>query len=217
MNQLYLTLIVTSLNYSSKMFFPKAHTALWGAGHSRKESEGWSKNDHMAFYINAYNAYTIALILDHYPVKSIKDIGGVLKSPWDLEIVHLFKENHTLNWIEHEVLRPVFKDARVHAAVNCASKSCSKLQSQAFSGDKLGDQLDSALKEFLADASKNQFDIQNKSVKFSKIFKWYGDDFKPSVLQFLVSFATHDDVKKILKDKDLRIEYLDYDWSLNEE
>ncbi|MBI2645929.1 MAG: DUF547 domain-containing protein [Deltaproteobacteria bacterium] len=185
--------------------------------YSKKEVEAWNKNDQMAFYINAYNAYTIALILDHYPVKSIKDIGTVLKSPWDLDIVHLFKENHTLNWIEHEVLRPVFKDPRVHAAVNCASKSCPKLQSQAFMGDTLSNQLDSALKEFIADTSKNQFDTQNNFAKFSKIFKWYGDDFSPSVPQFLVSFAPTDGVKKLLKDKDLKIDYLDYDWSLNGE
>lgn len=178
----------------------------------RKEVEAWPKNDQMAFYINAYNAYTIALILDHYPLKSIKDIG----SPWKEEIVKLLGETHHLDWIEHDMLRGTFKDFRIHASIVCASKGCPKLQSFAFEGAKLDQQLTNVMREFVNNPQKNKFDSGKKAASLSKIFKWFSDDFKPSVKDFLMLYA-NEDTKKVLKDPDVTIDYLDYDWNLNGE
>lgn len=187
--------------------------------YSRKEVEGWNRNDEMAYYINAYNAYTIALILNHYPVKSIKEINknalGIGPGPWKLPMVKLMGETHDLDWLEHEVLRPIFKDARVHAAINCASKGCPKLQSYAFVGDKLDFQLTQVMKEFVQDLQKNKFDTSSKKVHISKIFKWFEGDFKPSVREFLTNYVLEKD-KMLLKNPALIIEYLEYDWDLNE-
>jgi len=179
--------------------------------YTKKEVETWSQNDQKALYINAYNAYTLNLILDHYPLKSIRD----LSSPWKRPIVKLMGETHHLDWIEHEVLRAIFKETRIHAAVNCASKSCPPLASFAFEGSKLDQQLNDIMKAFVNDSIRNQYNSSKKKASLSKIFKWYADDFKPSVREYLLTFA-QGKAKETLQNSDVEIDYLDYDWSLNE-
>lgn len=179
--------------------------------YTRKEVERWSHNDQKALYINAYNAYTLKLILEHYPLKSIRD----LSDPWKQPIVKLMGETHHLDWIEHEVLRVIFKEPRIHAAVNCASKSCPPLASFAFEGSKLDQQLNGIMKAFVNDSVRNQYDLSKKQAHLSKIFKWYADDFKPSVREYLLTFSDGK-AKETLKNPDVEIDYLDYDWSLNE-
>ena len=187
--------------------------------YSRTEVEGWNRSEQMAYYINAYNAYTISLILDHYPVESIKEINknalGIGPGPWKEPIIKLMGETHDLDWLEHEVLRPVFKDARVHAAINCASKGCPKLQSFAFVANKLDSQLTQVMKEFVQDPQKNKFDHSSKKAEISKIFKWFEADFKLSVREFLLNYVAGKD-HDLLKDLALTVEYLEYDWDLNE-
>lgn len=176
--------------------------------------KNWSRNEQMAYWINAYNAYTVDLIVRNYPVESIKDIkNGVafINSVWDIKFIKIQGYTYDLNNIEHNILRPVFKDARVHAAINCASYSCPKLLGEAYTADKLEKQLDGSMRSFVNDPTRNK--ISANKAEISEIFKWFKGDFERdagSVREFLNRFS---DVQ-ISKDAD--ISHLDYDWRLNE-
>lgn len=176
--------------------------------------KNWSRNEQMAYWINAYNAYTIQLINRNYPVASIKDIKkGVafVNSVWDIKFIKIQGYTYDLNNIEHNILRPVFKDARIHAAVNCASYSCPKLMNEAFTADKLEKQLDAGMRSFVNDPSRNK--IKADKAQISEIFKWFKGDFERdggSVWEFLNKYST----VKMTKNTD--VSHLDYDWKLNE-
>jgi hypothetical protein len=176
--------------------------------------KGWSREEQMAYWINAYNAYTVDLIVRNYPTESIKDIKrGVafVNSVWDIKFIKIQGFTYDLNNIEHNILRPVFKDARIHAAVNCASYSCPKLLNEAYTAKNLEKQLDSSMRSFVNDPLRNQ--ITAEQAKISEIFKWFKGDFERdagSVRAYLNRYA---DTK--LTDK-TDISYLDYLWSLNE-
>ena len=129
-----------------------------------------AKNEKLAYWINAYNAFTVKLIIDNYPIKSIKDIG----KPWDKKFITIDGKNLSLNHIEHEILRKM-NEPRIHFAIVCASFSCPKLDNQAFTADKLEAQLTRVTKAFLADKNRNE--ISEKSIKISKIFDWFSKDF----------------------------------------
>ena len=175
----------------------------------------WSKNDQMAYWINAYNAFTVKLIIKYYPVKSIKDIAGKIpfvNTPWDIKFIKIGSETLDLNNIEHGRLRKKFNDPRVHMALVCASKSCPILLNQAYTGAKLDDQLAKQAKAFLADPYRNK--ISADKPQLSHIFKWYGMDFKKnggSVIGFINKYS---DIKI---NENANISHLDYDWSLNEQ
>lgn len=182
------------------------------------EFNKWSKNDKKAFLINAYNALTVKLILDHYPVKSIKKIGGFFSKPWSLEFFSLLDGKiKSLDPIEHKWLRPIYKDYRIHAAVNCASFSCPPLRHEAFQGSKLDAQLDDQMKAWLQDKTRNQLDPAHKVFKVSKIFDWYKKDFDAwgggvvAVINHYMNPPVSRDVAK-----EIEIQYLDYNWDLNE-
>ncbi len=131
----------------------------------------WAKSDEKAYWINAYNAFTVALILTKYPVKSIKDIAGNIykvNTPWDIRFITIGGKKYDLNNIEHGILRKKFDDARIHFALVCASISCPKLQQEAYIGSKIDTQLDDAGKEFLNDKSKNN--ISTGKAQLSKYF-----------------------------------------------
>jgi len=180
-------------------------------------TETLSRNDQFAFYINAYNAWTIKLILQNYPgIKSIKDVGGFFSSPWKKKICRIDGQVVSLDHIEHEILRPGFKDPRVHFAVNCASKGCPILQPNPFEGNLLGTQLDEATTGFINNPERNN--LQGKTLYVSKIFDWFEKDFHGDVLGFFRKYAKGDFGGKLEKEKEgLRIKYLEYDWSLNGE
>lgn len=174
-----------------------------------------SPSQKKAFYINAYNAWTIKLILSAYPeVKSIKDLGSIFKSPWKKKIVRIDGKTLTLDHIEHDILRPRFKDPRVHFAVNCASKSCPPLRSQPYQGDALNEQLDEMTTAFINDPKSNYMDGNRLYV--SAIFKWFAEDFNHDIVGFFLKYA-RGSLKTELEDKKdrIKIKYLDYDWSLN--
>lgn len=174
-----------------------------------------SRKDQMAFYINVYNAWTIKLILTEYPgVKSIKDLGGFFWGPWKKKFVRLNGKVTTLDHIEHDILRPTFKDPRVHFAVNCASKSCPPLISEPYEGSLLDEQLDKSTREFINDR-KNNYLAQDK-LFVSSIFKWFSKDFNNDVIGFFIKYAD-DPLKKQLmtRQNKIKVKYLDYDWSLN--
>ncbi|MDX1279137.1 DUF547 domain-containing protein [Oceanihabitans sediminis] len=182
----------------------KLHTyiELLSANHPK---ETWSKNEKLAYWINAYNALTIDLILRNYPIKSIKDI----KNPWEQRLWKLGDKLYNLDEIEHQILRKM-NEPRIHFAIVCASYSCPKLQNEAFTSSKLEEQLSKATKEFLADKSRNI--ITKDEIKLSKIFQWFSKDFKQneSLIDFLILYT---EVKISPKAKK---SYLDYNWDLNE-
>lgn len=185
---------------------------------TKKQYDAWSEQEKMAFLINAYNAFTIKLIIANYPVKSIKDIGGFFTKPWSVEFFSLLDGTiKSLDPIEHKVLRPEFKDYRIHAAVNCASVSCPPLRRSAFTSKDLDAQLDEQMREWLADDSRNSWSGPKKQIRVSKIFDWYEEDFEQwggGVKKVLMKYAPSDAKERIKSADD--IDYLDYNWKLNE-
>jgi hypothetical protein len=174
-----------------------------------------ARDDRFAFYANAYNAWTIKLILTGYPgVKSIKDLGSFFKSPWKKKFVKLGGAVISLDHIEHDILRPQFKDPRVHMAVNCASKSCPPLWGKPFTGSHLDVQLDAAARNFINNPGFNR--LEGSTLYVSRIFKWFSEDFDDDIIGFFEKYATGKLRSKIQANRaSLEVEYLDYDWSLN--
>jgi hypothetical protein len=185
---------------------------------SKSEFKKWDEPQQIAFLSNAYNAYTLRLIIDHYPVKSIKDIGSFFKGPWDQPVVKLFGETTDLNAVEHKILRVDYAEPRIHFSLVCAAKGCPPLRSEAYVGNRLDDQLADQAKRFLANPEKNRIAADSRTVYLSPIFKWYGKDFKKqsgSVLAALKPYWPGD--SGTLVQNDFKIRYTDYDWSLNEQ
>jgi hypothetical protein len=173
------------------------------------------RNEQLAFFINAYNAWTIKLVLGGYPgIKSIKDLGGVLSSPWKKKICRIDGRVISLDELEHKTIRPRFQDPRVHFAVNCASRSCPPLLSEPYQGNNLERQLDAATRGFINNPQSNR--LVGETLYVSKIFDWYKADFKSGVVEFFLKYAEGDFRERLKANIDqLRIAYLDYDWSLN--
>lgn len=193
---------------------------------SQAEFDTWSKQQQLAFLINAYNAWTIEFILTKYPdIKSIKELGGFFSSPWSKEFIPLLGETRSLDNIEHTLIRSSgkYNDPRIHFAVNCASIGCPALLEQAYTADKLEQQLASQTMRFLADMSRNY--VKNDTLYLSSIFKWYKDDFEKgfnganSLNEFILSYADAlnlaPNLQYALKNNDMDIEFLDYDWAIN--
>ncbi len=181
----------------------------------KTDTKALSRNEQFAFYINAYNAWTIKLILSGYPgVKSIKDLGGLFKGPWKKEICRIDGEILTLDYLEHNILRPRYKDPRVHFGVNCASKSCPLLLPKPYVGITLDEQLEEAAVGFINDPSFNY--LKGNTLYVSKIFEWFGGDFNNDIIGYFKKYA-RGDLKKALTKNKVKVKYLDYDWSLNGE
>lgn len=179
---------------------------------SKEEFSTFNRDQKLAFWINAYNAYTIQIILKHYPVKSIKDIssGWLSSGPWKKDFVNLFGKKISLDNIEHDTIRKEFDEPRIHFAVNCASIGCPSLLQEAFVATKLDTQLDKAAQNFLQNKSKNY--IKGNTLYLSKIFDWYGSDFDQK-------YGGHKKyvVKTLnLPQNEYEVEFNDYDWNLNE-
>jgi hypothetical protein len=174
-----------------------------------------SRDEQFAFYINAYNAWTIKLILTGYPgVKSIKDLGSIFKSPWKKKIARIDGDIVTLDHIEHDILRPVFIDPRVHFAINCASIGCPPLRPEPYQGNVLEEQLDEMAKAFINDSRHNR--LEGRTLYVSSIFKWFSKDFNDDVVGFFLKYAQGDLKKQLEENKrNIQVRYLDYDWSLN--
>ena len=166
----------------------------------------WPKNERMVYWINAYNAFTLKLIIDNLPVKSIKDIG----SPWKKDFIRIDGEAYDLNTIEHEILRKQFDDPRIHFAINCASVSCPVLQPLAFETNSLEKELEKAARQFINDPSKNR--IGKDKLELSKIFDWFKGDFAKNDAELINYVNRYADVQA---DPGAKISYLEYDWALN--
>ena len=188
---------------------------------SEEKFSRFSNDEKLAFLINAYNAFTLKLIVDHYPVKSIKDTGSLFASPWKRKFFHLFGEERHLDNVEHDMIRKWFNEPRIHFAVNCASIGCPALRNEAFTASQLDKQLEEASVDFLSDKTRNRFNPDTKKLELSSIFKWYGSDFPKkfgSLETFLAPRITSNpEHQKIIREKKADLSYLDYDWSLNEE
>ncbi len=180
------------------------------------DEASWSREEQIAYWINAYNAFTLKLIIDHYPLGSIKDIGSSIQipfvySPWDIKFIKIHGQALDLNDIEHGILRRKFDEPRIHFAVNCASRSCPPLRREAYSAEKLNAQLDDQARRFINDPSRNK--ITKDDAFVSKIFQWYGSDFtKSGSLKVYVNKYS-----KIKIDPGAEIKFMFYDWSLNEQ
>jgi hypothetical protein len=194
---------------------------------------GWPRAERQAFLINAYNAFTLELILTRYPdLKSIKDLGSVFSSPWKPKWVPLLGGKVSLDDIEHAMLRKRgdYDDPRVHFAVNCASIGCPALREEAFVAARLDAQMDEQTLRFMSDRSRNRFNAQRGRLELSKIFDWYGDDFRlghrgiASLPAFAARYAEQladapadvSNLRERVRSGQLDIAFTDYDWALND-
>ncbi|MDP3821426.1 MAG: DUF547 domain-containing protein [Burkholderiales bacterium] len=189
----------------------------------------FSKPQQMAFLMNAYNAFTVELILTRYPkLVSIKDLGSVFESPWKQKFVPLLGNTLSLDGIEHDMLRSRgrFDDPRVHFAVNCASIGCPPLREEAFVAERLDAQLDEQLQRFLSDRSRNRWSAANQRLEVSKIFDWYGEDFQLGhkginsatalYARYAEQLADAPADRERIRSQSASVAYLDYDWKLND-
>ena len=191
--------------------------------------EAFSKPQQMAFLINAYNAATVELILTKYPkLASIKDLGSLLSNPWKQKIVPLLGTTMTLDQIEHDTLRARgrYDDPRIHFAVNCASIGCPMLREEAFVAERLDAQLEEQARRFMADRTRNRWNAEKQRAEVSKIFDWYGEDFRlghKGIGSLNAYLARHADLladapadRERLRSQKVNIAFLDYDWKLND-
>lgn len=209
------------LDYDAMARAPQFATYL--ATLARTKSDGWPREDRLAFLINAYNAYTIAQVNAHNERRSIRNInksfGVVGSGAWGEKMATLGSVTHTLDEIEHELIRPVFQEPRIHFALVCAARGCPPLRAEAYRGDRLDDQLADQGRTFLLQSpSKNRVDLASGTVYLSPIFKWYRGDFgngDAALLRYVGTFFSDGREAQLLATGRARIRWTDYDWRLN--
>jgi hypothetical protein len=190
----------------------------------KADFEPWPQAQRMAFLINAYNAFTVEAILAKYPdLKSIRELGLFNRGPWKNEFFTLLGARRHLDWIEHEQLRPLYADPRVHAAVNCASIGCPALRDEAFTASKLESQLEDGMLRFLGDRTRNR--VRDGKLEVSAIFKWFREDFERGqkgfskvedvLARYAMQLTDKPEEQAALKARAMAVNHLDYDWSLN--
>ena len=198
---------------------------------TQREFDGWNKPKQLAFLINAYNAWTVELIVsnleskDHPELKSIKELGSFFSSPWNKEFIPLLGKIRSLDDIEHKLIRGSgrYNDPRIHFAVNCASIGCPALRAEAYNADALESQLQDQTIRFLSDKTRNF--AKDNTLSLSSIFKWYGEDFEQGfrgastlsefMLQYPEALKLIAAQKEALKSGKMNIKFLDYNWALN--
>lgn len=173
---------------------------------NNEPQKDWLRAKTMAYWINAYNAHTVDLIIKNYPAKSITDLDG--GNPWDVKRIKIGQKSLSLNNIEHDILRKEFKDPRIHFAVNCAAKSCPKLHNRAWTEQNLETNLESLTRSFVNNKLANK--LTTDKVELSKIFEWYRSDFG-DLITFLNEYST---IKVSSKAK---VSHLEYNWLLNKQ
>ena len=192
---------------------------------SQAQFNAFSKEQQMAFLVNAYNAFTIEIILSKYPnLKSIKELGSFNRGPWKNEFFTLLGAKRHLDWVEHEQLRPKYAEPRIHVAVNCASIGCPALFPEAFTAAKMEAMLEDGMRRFVGDRTRNKY--EGGKLQVSNIFKWFKEDFEKGhkgfskledVFAKYADLLTSDEtVRNQIKAKTVSISHLDYDWSLND-
>ncbi|MGG6230010.1 DUF547 domain-containing protein [Tenacibaculum sp. SDUM215027] len=173
-------------------------------------SNKWSQNQAKAFWINAYNAYTIKLILDSYPLKKITDIKRKGRNAWKIPFASVGKKLYSLDYIEHKILRRWHDDPRIHVALNAASKSGPRFVNFAFTKGNIEKELENLMKAFINDSTKNKITLTK--VEVSKVFQWYQEDFtsRNTLVDYINKYS---DIKA---NDNAEVVYLDYDWNLND-
>lgn len=181
--------------------------------------ETWSNEERLAYWINAYNLYTLRLVAENMPVASIQDLGVVKHTVWFRTVTRAtaLHEELSLDAIEHAILRGEFSEPRIHFAIVCASQSCPKLARVPYRADGLGAQLDDAARSFVRDESKNRYDAATHTLALSSIFQWFEGDFTRGggTLVDFVSPYLDDEARAALRARPPTVTFLDYDWSLN--
>lgn len=221
-HQLFHELLVKYVDDNGKVDYPglikdksKLVSYLAVLDQNPPDRSSWSKEEQLAYWINAYNAFTLKLIIDHYPVKSIKDLNPKLSVPlvntiWQVKFFQIGGKDASLDEIEHKILRKEFEEPRIHFAINCASFSCPPLLNEAFVAQNIEDQLERVTRNFINDPVRNK--IQKDKIEISQIFSWFKEDFtkKGSLIDYLNRYSK----TKIIPNA--KVTYLNYDWSLNE-
>ncbi len=179
---------------------------------------GYARNEQYAFWINLYNALTVDVVLDHYPVDSIRDIdispGLFADGPWDKELIEVEGEALTLNDIEHRILRPIWREPRTHYAVNCASNGCPNLLPRAFTAANTEELLSAAAADYVN--HPRGVSVSSDRITVSKIYDWFGEDFggdETAILNHLLDHASPDLAARIRAVG--KIHDTAYDWALN--
>jgi hypothetical protein len=196
--------------------FPRYLDAL-----ARAQPDALSEKEQLAFWINAYNAYTIQLVNAHGERQSIRNIDktlGIVKAmgPWKEEIVRAGGRTLSLDAVENEIIRKRFREPRIHFALVCAAVSCPPLRSEAYTGERLEAQLEDQARVFIASSpSKNRVDVATSTVYRSPIFGWYKDDFTPDVDRFFARYVTDPAARAVLAGGKFKVVETEYDWSLN--
>ena len=177
-----------------------------------------SSDDAFAYYINLYNAATIDLVLENYPgIDSIKDIGGIFGNPWKIEFITLNGKKVHLDHVEHEILRPTYKDPRIHFAVNCASLGCPPLHTKPFEGETLDADLDELTRKNMNDPAHTR--LEGDDLYVSKVFDWFGEDWgeKEDKVAFVRRYSALDQAAEIDQlGGSLDLKYSEWDWTLND-
>ncbi|MBI3181529.1 MAG: DUF547 domain-containing protein [Myxococcales bacterium] len=186
----------------------------------RGHFDTWTREEKLVFWINAYNAYTVKLVLEHYPVRSIRSIGllpGAAFRRGFISLKLMGGRSLSLDDIEHGILRREFRDPRIHFAIVCASRSCPALRSEAYRARDIEAQLDEGARGFLADPSKNRVGEDARTLQLSSIFDWFRSDFEhgDQTLLGLVTRYGSEPMTAAASSGAARVEFLDYDWSLN--
>lgn len=178
------------------------------------DAETWKENERLAYWINAYNAFTVELILQHYPIASINDIKRwnipFLNTPWTIKFIEIGGKQYDLDAIEHKILRKEFEEPRIHFAIVCASVSCPPLRREAYVSDSIDTQLNDQARQFINDPERNELNADNPQL--SSIFNWFKGDFTEG--QTLIEYINNYAQQPINDDAD--IDYKDYNWGLNE-
>ena len=195
------------------------------SGVTQAEFDQWTSAQQTAFLINAYNALTVELILSKYPdLKSIKDLGSLIQSPWKKKFFKLLGVEHNLDWIENDMLRARYKDPRIHVGINCASIGCPALRNEAYTSAKLDTQLEDGMARFLSDKTRNRY--RDGKLEVSEIFKWFGEDFEKGnkgfskttdvFARYATQLSSDAAAQAALRAKTVAVTYLPYDWKLND-
>jgi len=179
------------------------------------DPDSLARDEQFAFYINAYNAWTIKLILTKYPdIKSIRELGFLNSGPWKKKLVRLRSGMVSLDHIEHDILRPRFKDPRVHFAINCSAKSCPPLRPEPYRADILDQQLEDSTRSFINNPAS--YRLEGRDLYVSRIFKWFSEDFNEDILGFFLRYANGALKQELETNREkIEVKYLEYDWSLN--
>jgi len=182
------------------------------------------ESDRLAFWLNVYNAYTLKLIINNYPISSIRAAANgpfipKLNTPWEVDLVKVGGKVYDLDHVEHKIIRKEFDDARVHFALVCAAISCPKLRRESYRGEILDEQLHEQGVDFLNSPNKNRIEKDGQQIRLSKIFKWFKGDFvkEGQSLQQFVAVFYEGELAEALSKNELKVKHTKYDWSLNDQ